>query len=91
LPPETLAAAALVTALTYLVFGLTGFGSTVLALPLLVHLLPLKFVVPMLLLLDFAAGAEFEKATVVAVIIVGLVVGAALCARVLGGQVGVRE
>lgn len=44
-----------------------------------------------LLMLDFAAGAEFEKATVVAVIIVALVVGAALCARVLGGQVGVRE
>lgn len=44
-----------------------------------------------LLMLDFAAGAEFEKATVVAVIIVGLVVGAALAARALGGQVGVRE
>ncbi len=44
-----------------------------------------------LLMLDFAAGAEFEKATVVAVITVGLVVGAALFARALGGQVGVRE
>jgi iron(III) transport system permease protein len=44
-----------------------------------------------LLMLDFAAGAEFEKATVVAVVIVALVVGAALIARVLGGQVGVRE
>ena len=44
-----------------------------------------------LLMLDFAAGAEFEKATVVAVIIVALVVGAALFARALGGQVGVRE
>jgi iron(III) transport system permease protein len=44
-----------------------------------------------LLMLDFAAGAEFEKATVVAVMIVGLVVGAALFARTLGGQVGIRE
>lgn len=44
-----------------------------------------------LLMLDFAAGAEFEKATVVAVIIVALVVGAALLARSLGGQVGVRD
>jgi iron(III) transport system permease protein len=44
-----------------------------------------------LLMLDFAAGAEFEKATVVAVMVVGLVVIAALLARVLGGQVGVRE
>lgn len=54
--PETLAVAALITACTYLVFGLTGFGSTVLALPLLAHLVPLKFAVPMLLLLDFLAG-----------------------------------
>jgi iron(III) transport system permease protein len=44
-----------------------------------------------LLMLDFAAGAEFEKATVVAVMIVALVVGAALLARALGGQMGVRE
>lgn len=44
-----------------------------------------------LLMLDFAAGAEFEKATVVAVMIVGLVVGAALLARTLGGHVGIRE
>lgn len=44
-----------------------------------------------LLMLDFAAGAEFEKATVVAVVIVALVVAAALIARALGGQVGVRE
>jgi len=56
LSPDTLALAALITACTYLVFGLTGFGSTVLALPLLAHLIPLKFAVPMLLLLDFAAG-----------------------------------
>jgi iron(III) transport system permease protein len=44
-----------------------------------------------LLMLDFAAGAEFEKATVVAVMIVGLVVGAALLARILGSHVGIRE
>jgi len=56
LSPEILAAAALITAGTYLVFGLTGFGSTVLALPLLVHMIPLKFAVPLLLLLDFTAG-----------------------------------
>jgi iron(III) transport system permease protein len=44
-----------------------------------------------LLMLDFAAGAEFEKATVVAVMVVLLVVAAALLARVFGGNVGVRE
>ena len=44
-----------------------------------------------LLMLDFAAGAEFEKATVVAVMVVALVVAAALTARIFGGHVGVRE
>src|SRR5690242_15250198 len=54
--PELLLLAAAITAATYCVFGLTGAGSTVLALPLLAHFLPLKFAVSLLLLLDFAAG-----------------------------------
>lgn len=53
---ETLLLAALITLVTYSVFGLTGAGSTVLALPLLVYFLPLKFAVPLLLLLDLAAS-----------------------------------
>lgn len=53
--PEILAAAALITAATYLVFGMTGFGSTVLALPLLAHFVSIKFAVSLLLLLDFVA------------------------------------
>jgi iron(III) transport system permease protein len=44
-----------------------------------------------LLMLDFATEAEFEKATVVAVIIVVLVVISALVARALGGQLSMRE
>jgi iron(III) transport system permease protein len=43
-----------------------------------------------LLMLDFATEAEFEKATVVAVLIVLLVVIAALIARAFGGQLGAR-
>jgi hypothetical protein len=54
--PETLFLAALLLAATYAIFGLTGFGSTVIALPILVHFLPLKFAVPVLMLLDLAAG-----------------------------------
>jgi uncharacterized protein len=54
--PETLLLAALITTATYSVFGLTGSGSTVLALPLLAHFMPLKFAVPLLLLLDLAAS-----------------------------------
>jgi hypothetical protein len=53
---DVLALAALITAGSYCVFGLTGFGSTVLALPLLAHLLPLKFAVALMLLLDLTAS-----------------------------------
>ncbi|MFQ5850053.1 MAG: ABC transporter permease [Candidatus Binatia bacterium] len=43
-----------------------------------------------LLMLDFATEAEFERATVVAVIIVALVVVSALIARALGGHLSIR-
>ncbi|HME63099.1 MAG TPA: iron ABC transporter permease [Candidatus Binatia bacterium] len=71
--------------------GLVGFISAARDISTVVLLGSGKSRTLSLLMLDFAAGAEFEKATVVAVIIVGLVVGAALIARALGGQVGVRE
>ncbi len=38
----------------YFVFRLTGFGSTVIALPVLVLFFPLKFAVSLLMLLDLA-------------------------------------
>ena len=45
----------------YTIFGLTGFGSAVVAVPILVHFVPLTFAVPLVLLLDlvatFAVGA----------------------------------
>jgi iron(III) transport system permease protein len=71
--------------------GLVGFISAARDISTVVLLGSGKSRTLSLLMLDFAAGAEFEKATVVAVMIVGLVVGAALLARVLGGQIGVRE
>ena len=43
-----------------------------------------------LLMLDYAAGAELERATVVATVIVAIVVLAALGARSLGGQFSIR-
>ena len=43
-----------------------------------------------LLMLDYTAGAELEKATVVGAIIVLMVVTAAVVARVLGGKFGIR-
>jgi iron(III) transport system permease protein len=71
--------------------GLVGFISAARDISTVVLLGSGKSRTLSLLMLDFAAGAEFERATVVAVMIVGLVVGAALLARVLGGQIGVRE
>jgi iron(III) transport system permease protein len=71
--------------------GLVGFISAARDISTVVLLGSGKSRTLSLLMLDFAAGAEFEKATVVAVMVVGLVVVAALVARALGGHVGVRE
>ncbi|MBL8376789.1 MAG: sulfite exporter TauE/SafE family protein [Burkholderiales bacterium] len=49
-------AAPLVAVFAYLVFGLTGFGSTVILVPALAFFLPLRLVVPLVLLLDLAAA-----------------------------------
>ena len=46
-------------AFAYTAFGLAGFGSTVIALPLLAHFFALKFAVPLLMLLDLAAFLLF--------------------------------
>jgi len=60
-----LAFAALIVAAAYFVFGLTGFGSTVIALPLLVLFFPLKFAVSLMMLLDLAVlllfGARLRR------------------------------
>jgi uncharacterized membrane protein YfcA len=57
--------AALVVAFAYTAYGLAGFGSTVIALPLLTFFFALKFAVPLLMLLDLAAfllfGARVRK------------------------------
>jgi uncharacterized membrane protein YfcA len=59
---EVLVFAPLIVFGAYLVFGMAGFGSTLIAVPLLVHLLPVQFVIPMVLLLDCvsAAGLGFK-------------------------------
>ncbi len=65
LPFETFALAALIVTGAYVIFGLTGFGSTVIAVPLLALVLPLKFAVPLMMMLDLAAtlmlGARVRK------------------------------
>lgn len=42
--------------LAYLVYGLTGFGPSIVAVPLLVLTLPVKVAVPLILLMDLVAG-----------------------------------
>ena len=44
----------------YLIRGITGFGSGLIAIPLLAHFLPLSFVVPMMLVVDFLASVALS-------------------------------
>lgn len=58
-------AAAAVVLLAYFIRGIAGFGSGLIAVPLLALFLPLTFVVPLVLLLDFTAslllgGVDFK-------------------------------
>jgi uncharacterized membrane protein YfcA len=52
LQPHLLILAPLIVFTAYVVFGISGFGSTLIAVPLLAHLAPLKFVVPFFVLID---------------------------------------
>jgi uncharacterized membrane protein YfcA len=56
LPVGTLLETALVITGAYVVYGLSGFGAAIFSVPLLVHLYPLRFVVPMMLVFDLCAG-----------------------------------
>lgn len=54
--PEHIFATAIILTAAYFIRGITGFGSGLIAVPLLALFLPLTFVVPMILLLDFTAS-----------------------------------
>jgi uncharacterized membrane protein YfcA len=56
LPFASIAAAGAIVAFAYTVFGITGFGATIVGAPLLAHALPIRFVVPMMLVFDLTAG-----------------------------------
>ncbi|KPK72522.1 MAG: hypothetical protein AMJ84_04005 [Acidithiobacillales bacterium SM23_46] len=63
MPVETALLAALVLLFAYLIRGISGFGSGLIAVPLLALLLPLTFVVPLILLTDFVASAILGQST----------------------------
>ena len=62
LSPWLLLAAPVVIFVAYTVFGLSGFGSTVIAVPILAHFLPVSYLVPMMALLDCASAAFIGRA-----------------------------
>jgi uncharacterized membrane protein YfcA len=87
-----MAAMAAILLAAYFIRGITGFGSGLISVPLLALFLPLKFVVPLILLLDFTAsvvigGFNFKRVQwgeVGALIpfgIVGVVLGTSLLVR----------
>jgi len=61
-----MAATAAILLAAYFIRGITGFGSGLIAVPMLALFLPLQFVVPLVLLLDFTAsivigGLHFKR------------------------------
>ena len=56
LPGTSLGIAALIIVWAYIVYGLTGFGSSITALPLLVQFIPLRTAVPLMLIFDLCVG-----------------------------------
>ena len=79
--------APLIVLVAYVIFGISGFGSTLIAVPLLAHILPLKFVIPVVVVLDcvgafsmgFKLRADVWKAEFLPMLpflLVGLLMGA---------------
>ena len=57
MPAESLAIVAPVVFVAYTVFGMTGFGAAMIAVPVLVQFIPLQFAVPLVVLFDLACTA----------------------------------
>jgi uncharacterized membrane protein YfcA len=56
LSPWLLLVAPIVVIVAYTVFGLSGFGSTVISVPILAHFLPVSYLVPLMALLDLVSA-----------------------------------
>jgi len=92
LPWPTLVAIGLIVTFGYTVYGITGFGASIVAVPLLAHFLPLRFAVPMMLMFDLVTGALLglknrghldrrELLRLLPFLLVGMVAGATLLAK----------
>lgn len=93
LSPWLLVVAPLAVIVAYTVFGLSGFGSTVISVPILAHFLPVSYLVPMMALLDLASAlvlgtrgrehvARDELKRLLPWMFVGFVVGVTVLVRV---------
>jgi uncharacterized membrane protein YfcA len=87
LSPWLILLAPIVIVIAYTVFGLSGFGSTVIAVPILAHFLPVSYLVPLMALLDMTSAtimgtqgrehvAKEELKRILPFMFVGFVVGA---------------
>lgn len=92
LPWPTLLGVACTLLVAYAVYGLSGFGANMVAMPVLAQLLPLRFAVPMLVVFDLCTGVALfavhrhrvawrEMARLVPWLLVGMAVGATLLVR----------
>lgn len=88
-----MAAAALILTLAYTVYGITGFGAVIIAVPLLSHFMPLRFAVPLVLVYDLLTGVllglkgrhamnRSEILRLLPFLIVGMAIGTFLLAHV---------
>ena len=93
LPLTTLLAAAAIVTLGYVVYGLTGFGAAIVAIPLLALFFPLRFAVPMMLVFDLLTGlllglknrqqlSRAELLRLLPIVAVGMLAGVTLLVRV---------
>jgi uncharacterized protein len=91
-PLSVLILVALVVFAGYLVFGLTGFGASPITIPVLVHVLPLTFVLALAAILDLGSALVLglrtrreadvrELAVLVPFTLVGLALGVTLLVR----------
>jgi uncharacterized membrane protein YfcA len=92
LPWPVLVAAGLIVTLAYTVYGISGFGSALIAVPLLAHFMSLRFAVPMMLVFDLTVGLLLglknrghldrrELLRLMPFLLVGMAVGATLLAK----------
>jgi len=89
---EALIFAPLIVLAANVVFSISGFGLTLIAIPLLAHLFPIKFVIPMVVLLDVVASLrqatklrggvyQAELLALLPFMLAGMVAGAFLLVR----------